>query len=152
MPNLKDDDAVGYKRPPKSAQFKKGQSGNPGGVRRRRGPIKLDVEGILNESFPVMIEGKTRNMSAKEIEIRQILKKAVGRKDFRSIAHLLDLFEKHGCVAHPKKRVGGVITLPTNSMAPGTAGWLLKHYGFPEDWTKRQIARARKKFENGDSK
>ena len=30
--NHGDNDKVGYKRPPKHTQFKKGQSGNPGGV------------------------------------------------------------------------------------------------------------------------
>lgn len=32
----KDDDRVGYKRPPKKNQFKKGQSGNPKGRPKRK--------------------------------------------------------------------------------------------------------------------
>ena len=64
--------AVGYKRPPKSGQFRKGRSGNPGGRRRKNGPVRVDAATILDETFRVSIGGLTRSMSAKEIEIRQI--------------------------------------------------------------------------------
>jgi uncharacterized protein DUF5681 len=95
--------AVGYKRPPKSGQFKKGQSGNPGGRRKKSGPVQVDVASILNETFRVSVGGRAQDMSAKEVAIRQVLKKALEKTDFRSMAHLLSLFEKHGCVACRKR-------------------------------------------------
>lgn len=39
---------VGYKRPPRHSQFKKGQSGNPGGRRRmQQGSFRDDLEHSL---------------------------------------------------------------------------------------------------------
>jgi hypothetical protein len=137
--------AVGYKRPPKSGQFRKGRSGNPGGRRRKNSPVRVDAASILDETFRVSIGGLTQSMSAKEIEIRQILKKALEKRDFRSIAHLLLLFEKHGCVTVPK--TCGVLTLPTNKMPRRMALIILEKYGLPEQWTKRQIAWGRKQYE-----
>ena len=135
---------VGYKRPPKSGQFQKGKSGNPGGRRKQSGPVKVDVESILNEMFSVSIAGRTQTVSALEIELRQILKKAIEKSDFKSIAHLLSLFDKHSCVDLPQ--TSGVITLPTNEMPDRMALLILEKYGHPESWTKAQIAWGRKKY------
>ena len=137
--------AVGYKRPPRSGQFKKGQSGNPGGRRRKNGPVQVDTAGIFGEVFSVNIGGRIQSMSAKEIEIRQILKKALEKQHFSSMVHLLSLFEKHGCQAVPK--TSGVLTLPTNKMPFRMAMIIAERYGLPETWTKRQIAGGRKQFE-----
>lgn len=142
------DEQGGYKRPPKSKQFQKGVSGNPSGRRRKSGPIAVNVEDILNETFEVFVNGKKCVMAAKEIEIRRISKKAIEKTDFRSIAYLLALFEKHGCVAHPKRQNGGVLTVP-KGMSIEMGIWLAQ-YGMPEDWTIRQIARARKIFDDGE--
>ena len=145
MEDLSKEHAVGYKRPPKSGQFRKGRSGNPGGRRRKNGPVRVDAASILDETFRVSIGGLMQSMSAKEIEIRQILKKALEKRDFRSIAHLLLLFEKHGCVTVPK--TCGVLTLPTNKMPRRMAMIIAEKYGLPEQWTKRQIAWGRKQYE-----
>jgi hypothetical protein len=145
MEDSKKEYAVGYRRPPKSGQFKKGRSGNPGGRRRKSGPVQVDAAGIFEEVFRVNLGGRTQDMSAKEVEIRQILKKALEKRDFRSMAHLLSLFEKHSCVAVPK--TSGVLTLPTNKMPFRMALMIFKKYGLPERWTKKQIAWGRKQFE-----
>src|SRR6266571_1294505 len=121
------DPAVGYKRPPRSGQFQKGKSGCPGGGRKKRGSIKVDVESIFNETFSVSIDGKKQSMSAKEIELRQILKRAVEQSDFKSIAHLLNLFDKHSRVDLPQ--TSGVIVLPTNKMPSRMALLILYKYG-----------------------
>ena len=55
---------VGYGRPPKANQYKKGQSGYRGGRRRKRGPIKIDALGILDEVFPVRSGDQVKHMSA----------------------------------------------------------------------------------------
>jgi hypothetical protein len=62
----KDNEPAGYKRPPKSGQFKKGQSGNPGGRPKRSGPIDIDFDQHLGEVFDVKVNGRQQKMSAKE--------------------------------------------------------------------------------------
>ena len=145
MVNSSSDPAVGYKRPPRSGQFQKGKSGNPGGRRKKSGPIKVDVESILNETFSVSIAGQTQTMSAKEIELRQILKRAVEKSDFKSIAHLLSLFDKHSCADLPQ--ASGVIELPTNKMPYRMALLILYRYGHPDSWRKAHIAWGRKQYQ-----
>ena len=147
MSDETEEKSVGYKRPPKSGQFKKGQSGNPGGRRNKTGPIKVDLDSIYSEVFTVKIAGQTREMSAKEVEIRQFLKRAIDKKEFKSTAYLLDLFQKHGCVAQPVNRRSGTIVMPTHSTPFRMAMLIAERYGFPEDWTKRHIAWGRKQFE-----
>src|SRR6516162_3590178 len=102
--------AVGYKRPPRSGQFKKGQSGNPGGRRKKNGPVQVDAAGIFGEVFSVNIGGRIQSMSAKEIEIRKIIKSAFEKHPFSSLVHLLSLLNNHGSKAVPKTT--GVVTLP----------------------------------------
>jgi len=55
----------------------------------------------LDELFEVKVNGRRQKMSAKEIELNRVLMKAMDKNkpDFKSIAYLLDLFEKYDCDA-----------------------------------------------------
>lgn len=44
-----DDDKVGYGRPPKRHRFKKGQSGNPKGRRRKPTSVKEGLQALMSE-------------------------------------------------------------------------------------------------------
>ena len=60
---------VGYLRPPKKHQFRKGQSGNPSGQRKRGSPapdLKAQMERALNK--PVRLQQKTLTKGAAGIE------------------------------------------------------------------------------------
>lgn len=90
-----DDDSVGYKKPPKKNQFKKGQSGNPKG----RPPDKyihqlIDI--ILNEKITVKKNGQSVTMTKKEMVLEQLVNKSMQGKN-GSIKILLkflkDLYE-----------------------------------------------------------
>ncbi len=98
----------------------------------------------MNETFMVSVGGRTQTMSALEIELRQILKKAIDKSDFKSIAHLLTLFDKHSCTELPQ--TSGVIVLPTNEMPFRMAMLIAEKYGHPANWTKAQIAWGRKQY------
>jgi Family of unknown function (DUF5681) len=145
----KDSKSAGYKRPPRSGQFKKGQSGNPGGRPKRSGPIDIDFDQHLDELFDVKVNGRRQKMSAKEIELNRVLMKAMDKNkpDFKSIAYLLDLFEKYDCISRPVQSGGGVLEMPTNQYPLRMCMLIAERYGLPETWTKAQIAWGRKQYE-----
>ena len=144
------EEIVGYKHPPKSGQFKKGGSGNPGGRPKRSGPIEIDFDQFRDQSFQVKVNGRQQTMSAKEIELNRVLMKAMDKNkpDFKSIAYLLDLFEKFDCISRPVQDVRSVLTLPTDKYPKRMCMFIAERYGFPETWTKAQIAWGRKQYES----
>lgn len=50
---------VGYGKPPKSGQFKPGQSGNPGGKKAGKRSIKHDLDKALSAPAAIKFNGKT---------------------------------------------------------------------------------------------
>ena len=81
MKNEKNDDyEVGYGKPPVATRFKKGQSGNPDGKRKKIAqqldPGKI-LQSIDNEEIIVKIDGKRKRMLKSEIQFRQLFTKAI---------------------------------------------------------------------------
>jgi hypothetical protein len=78
--DVADDDKVGYRRPPKSFQFKKGQSGNPRGssrkVQRRLRRQGLPLDDLILENSQTLLrirEGnRTSSINVKEGMIRKL--------------------------------------------------------------------------------
>lgn len=73
-----DNEAVGYRRPPKRTQWKKGQSGNPGKV-RSKSPKKLwqIIESVLATEVAISENGKQRSGTVYEGIVLQLWMKAV---------------------------------------------------------------------------
>ncbi len=74
-----DDDKVGYKKPPKNSQFKKGKSGNPKG----RPPQKVFHEvfyDALNEEISLTLNGEKVIMTIKEAILKKVLIDSVNGK------------------------------------------------------------------------
>jgi hypothetical protein len=84
---------VGYGKPPKSGQFKRGKSGNPKG--RPKGILKLatDLAAELNEQITVREDGKPRRVSKQRALIKSLMSKAL-QGDVRANATVLALYAR----------------------------------------------------------
>ena len=84
---------VGYGKPPKSRQFRRGKSGNPKG--RPRGSLKLatDLAAELNEQITVREDGKPRRVSKQRALIKSLMAKAL-QGDVRANAAVLALYAR----------------------------------------------------------
>ena len=84
---------VGYGKPPKSGQFKRGKSGNPKG--RPKGSLKLatDLAAELSEQITVREDGKSRRVSKQRALIKSLMAKAL-QGDVRANAAVLALYAR----------------------------------------------------------
>jgi hypothetical protein len=81
---------VGPGRPPLRTRFKKGQSGNPGGQRKKNMPALL--ADALNETVSVMIDGEQRQITKREAVIHQLVNKST-TADLRATKMLFDMMK-----------------------------------------------------------
>jgi uncharacterized protein DUF5681 len=69
--------AVGYGKPPRSACFRPGQSGNPGGrPKGARGLSAIVRAALLGEKLEVKLNGRRRRVSKFEVSIIQLANRA----------------------------------------------------------------------------
>jgi hypothetical protein len=88
-----DDDKVGPGKPPRRTQFKKGQSGNPGG--RPKGSKNVDklIMDAASRHVTAVIDGKARRISMAQASVWQLATQAV-RGNQKAIAAFLDRIEE----------------------------------------------------------
>lgn len=79
---------VGYGRPPKSTQFKPGQSGNPKGRTKGHKNFNTLLRQTLSQQVEVVKSGTKHKMSKNEILIEMLVNKAL-QGDMRAINILL---------------------------------------------------------------
>ncbi|MBB5337847.1 DUF5681 domain-containing protein [Tunturiibacter gelidoferens] len=84
---------VGYGRPPKRNQFKKGQSGNLKGRPKQAENIYGTIKRALEEKVTVKIAGRTRSITKMEAAFVQLSNKAVSG-DIRALREVIRLREK----------------------------------------------------------
>jgi Family of unknown function (DUF5681) len=84
---------VGYGKPPKTRQFKKGKSGNPRG--RPKGSLNLatDLTAELGEHITVREDGRPRKVSKQRALIKSLMAKAL-QGDVRAMGSLLALYAR----------------------------------------------------------
>jgi hypothetical protein len=84
---------VGYGKPPKARQFKRGKSGNPKG--RPKGSLNLatDLTAELGEHITVREDGRPRRVSKQRALIKSLMAKAL-QGDVRAMASLLALYAR----------------------------------------------------------
>jgi Family of unknown function (DUF5681) len=89
------DHAIGYGRPPKATQFKKGQSGNPKGRPKGSRPIGAVLQEILGQRIAVTENGRTRRLPALEVMLRRLANDAM-RNEPVALKLMLSLFDRYG--------------------------------------------------------
>ena len=108
---MSDDEKVGYGNPPKSGQFKPGQSGNPKGRPPNEKPEAIDTIALLDGEVKVRVKGKEKTMPAFEAMLRQLAKKAM-KRDVRAIGTFIKLTERYGAFQEAAPNLGGVLVAP----------------------------------------
>ena len=89
------DDTVGYGRPPKSTQFKPGQSGNPSGRPRGARNFRTELLEELAEPITVKDSGRDVTVSKQRACIKTIVAAAIGG-NARACEALLGICAKFG--------------------------------------------------------
>lgn len=89
----KDNDKVGYGRPPNATQFQPGKSGNPKGRPKGTKNLKSDLAEELAERVLVTECGQQRNISKQRAMLKSLMAKAV-QGDGRAADTVIKLVER----------------------------------------------------------
>jgi hypothetical protein len=87
MSEIKNNYPVGYRKPPKQNQFRKGQSGNPHGRPKRKISIQMLIAQELRRHLTFNENGKRASDSKLSLMVKQVINKAVAG-DFHPLMHL----------------------------------------------------------------
>jgi len=98
------DYTVGYGRPPKATQFRKGQSGNPKGRTKGSRSIGATLQAIIGQKIAVTEHGTTRRIPALEVMLRRLTNDAM-RGDVRGLKLLLSLIERYAQSPQAEHRI-----------------------------------------------
>src|SRR4051794_41244267 len=88
MARDKDDDEVGYKKPPKAHQFKPGRSGNPTGRRKAAPTFASDLADEMREPITLRENGRERRVTKQRAFIKALTSLAI-KGDIRAINALV---------------------------------------------------------------
>lgn len=84
---------VGYGKPPKKGQFKKGQSGNAKGRTKGTKNLKSDLKEELSEKLVIKVAGQPKTVSKQRAFIKGLAAKAING-DTRAMTLLANLILK----------------------------------------------------------
>lgn len=90
-----DDYEIGYGKPPKSTQFKKGQSGNPRGRPKKLAPtVAGQVARLMGEQYSARINGEVVSMTGEEMIARRLVENAL-KGDAKAFEKVHQLANQH---------------------------------------------------------
>jgi len=109
---MSDDYEVGFGKPPKETQFKKGTSGNLNGRPRARTGADTEVIGLLTEHVPVKSAGCTTTMDPFEAGLRKLAQNAMHK--LKDAINFVEFCEKYRALSVEKnaKQTSGVLIIP----------------------------------------
>ena len=91
---MTDEYEIGYGKPPKSGQFKKGKSGNPKGKAKGVKNLKTVIEQEALAPITIQEGGKTQTITRMQALIKRMMAKGVGG-DTKSAQVLIDLVQQY---------------------------------------------------------
>lgn len=86
--------AVGYRRPPKSTQFKRGKSGNPKGRPTGSKNVASVLLEVIGQKITVTENGRTRRVPAVEVMLRRLANDAM-RNDPKALKLMISLIDRY---------------------------------------------------------
>lgn len=84
---------VGYKKPPKSSQFTKGQSGNPRGRPKGSRNFATELSLALNRTITITEHGRRRTLTKREVICQQLANRSASG-DLAALRLLLPLLSQ----------------------------------------------------------
>ena len=93
---------VGYGRPPKHTQFKKGRSGNPNGRPRRQCNVRTVVKEALGQKIIIREGGETRTMTKFDGIVLTTVNEAL-KGNHKAQNYLLTLMRSTGMIAEEEQ-------------------------------------------------
>ncbi len=117
--------SVGYKKPPTTNQFKKGQSGNPRGRPRNRGPA-VPYDTLLGQMVTIREDGRERRVTAAEAFLLHLTKRGLEGDSVAAGASLAAIEVARLSSQRREPLIGGIIT---HYVSPGSVGTALDSLG-----------------------
>ncbi len=84
---------VGYGKPPKTTQFRKGKSGNPRGRPKGGFSHKKDIAEMLRQTVTMTVDGRPRKVSAHRAATMRLLDRAM-KGDMKALEKVLSMGER----------------------------------------------------------
>ena len=91
---MSNDDEVGYGKPPKNSQFKKGQSGNPKGRLKGMRNLESIVRDEAYSKISIKEHGKTRTVTKVEALMKRMMAKGI-QGDNKAASIALSLMQEY---------------------------------------------------------
>ena len=126
---------VGFGKPPKATQFKKGQSGNKKGRPKESVSFALKLEKAMSEKLEVREGGRARKMSKIDVMIQNLLARGM-KGDQQAVSTLVRLMKETGQMrpAEQEPRQGKMVAFPIPMPSPLLQA-LADEYEYPTDHT-----------------